>query len=87
MALTEPTTLPSTLQAVRQAYVDGAWIDADSGATFNVTDPATGETIASVPRCGVEETRRAIAAAERAQPAWRARPAKERALSSAASPT
>jgi succinate-semialdehyde dehydrogenase / glutarate-semialdehyde dehydrogenase len=75
VALTEPTTL-----LARQAYVDGAWIDADSGATFDVANPATGETIASVPRCGASETRRAIAAAERAQPAWRARPAKERAL-------
>ncbi|MBA3348282.1 MAG: NAD-dependent succinate-semialdehyde dehydrogenase [Actinobacteria bacterium] len=47
--------------------------------TFAVTNPATGEEIAQVPRHGVEETRRAIEAAERAQPAWRARPAKERA--------
>ena len=75
MAVTQPTSL-----LAQQAYVDGAWIDADSGATFAVTNPATGETIANVPRCGVEETRRAIAAAERALPAWRARPAKERAL-------
>ena len=75
MALIEPTTL-----LAHQTYVDGAWIDADSGATFDVLNPATGETIASVPRCGVDETRRAIVAAERAQPAWRARPAKERAL-------
>ncbi len=75
MAVTQPTSL-----LAQQAYVDGAWIDADSGATFPVTNPATGETIANVPRCGVEETRRAIAAAERALPAWRARPAKERAL-------
>ena len=74
MALTEPTTLLAS-----QAYVDGAWVDADSGATFDVVNPATGETIASVPRCSAAETRRAIAAAERAQPEWRARPAKERA--------
>ena len=47
--------------------------------TFAVTNPATGEELAQVPRHGVEETRRAIEAAERAQPAWRARPAKERA--------
>ena len=72
-------TEPSSLLA-EKAYVDGTWIDADSGATFAVSNPATGETIADVPRCGVEETRRAIVAAERALPAWRARPAKERAL-------
>jgi len=75
VAATEPSSL-----LAEKAYVDGTWIDADSGATFAVTNPATGETIANVPRCGVEETRRAIVAAERALPAWRARPAKERAL-------
>ena len=47
--------------------------------TFAVTNPATGEVIADVPRHGVEETRHAIRAAEDAYPAWRARPAKERA--------
>jgi succinate-semialdehyde dehydrogenase / glutarate-semialdehyde dehydrogenase len=77
--LTEPTTPVTPHLVARQAYVDGAWIDADSGATFDVVNPATGETIASVPRCGAAETRRAIAAAERVQPEWRARPAKERA--------
>ena len=50
-----------------------------STQTFSVTNPATGEVIADVPRHGVDETRRAIAAAEQAYPAWRARPAKERA--------
>ena len=64
---------------LHQAYVDGAWVDADSGATFAVTDPATGETIAEVPRMGAAETRRAIAAAERALPAWRSMLARERA--------
>ena len=63
----------------RQGYVDGAWIDADSGETFPVTNPASGEVLAEVPRMGAAETRRAIEAAERALPAWRERPAKERA--------
>jgi|SRR5581483_6276205 len=63
----------------RQAYVDGQWIDADAGETFPVVDPATGEEIATVPRMGAHETRRAIEAAERALPAWRRRTAKERA--------
>ncbi len=63
----------------RQAYIDGKWVDADSGDTFPVTNPATGEVIAEVPRMGAEETRRAIAAAERAFPDWRRRTAKERA--------
>jgi succinate-semialdehyde dehydrogenase / glutarate-semialdehyde dehydrogenase len=63
----------------RQAYVDGKWIDADSGDVFPITNPATGEVIAEVPRLGADETRRAIAAAERALPAWKRRTAKERA--------
>jgi succinate-semialdehyde dehydrogenase/glutarate-semialdehyde dehydrogenase len=63
----------------RQAHVAGAWVDADSGETFPVRNPATGETIAEVPRLGVAETRRAIEAAQRALPAWKNAPAKERA--------
>ena len=63
----------------RQAYVDGKWADADSGETFPVLDPATSETIADVPRMGPAETRRAVAAAERALPEWKARTAKDRA--------
>ncbi|MDX6526431.1 MAG: succinate-semialdehyde dehydrogenase / glutarate-semialdehyde dehydrogenase, partial [Gaiellales bacterium] len=62
-----------------QAYIDGVWSDADSGETFEVLNPATGELLAEVPRCGAAETRRAIEAAEAAQPGWRARTAKERA--------
>ena len=62
-----------------RAYVDGAWIEADSGATFPVVDPATGATIAEVPRMGAAETRRAIEAAQRALPAWKHRTAKDRA--------
>ncbi|GAB7544686.1 NAD-dependent succinate-semialdehyde dehydrogenase [Cupriavidus sp. 8B] len=61
------------------AYIDGVWVPAASGATFDVTDPATGTCIASVPLMGATETRAAIAAAERAQRDWRARPARERA--------
>ena len=45
---------------LRQAFVDGRWVDADDGATFPVLDPATGETIAEVPRLGAAETRRAL---------------------------
>ncbi len=60
-------------------YLDGAWIDADSGKRFDVDNPATGAIIASVPDCGAAETRRAIAAAEAALPAWRALTAKARA--------
>ncbi len=62
-----------------RAYVDGEWVEADSRATFPVVNPATGETLADVPRLGAAETRRAIEAAARALPAWRARTAKDRA--------
>jgi succinate-semialdehyde dehydrogenase/glutarate-semialdehyde dehydrogenase len=61
-----------------RSYVDGQWIDADSGATFAVTNPATGEEIARCADLGQAETARAIDAAYAAQPAWAAKTAKER---------
>ncbi|WP_179504978.1 MULTISPECIES: NAD-dependent succinate-semialdehyde dehydrogenase [unclassified Sphingomonas] len=65
---------------LRQAMlVDGQWIGADSGETIEVRNPATGALIACVPRGGAAETRRAIDAAARALPAWRAALAKDRA--------
>jgi len=64
---------------LRKGYIDGRWVDADSRATFVVTNPATGAVIADVPRMGAAETRRAIEAAQRALPGWRAMLAKERA--------
>ena len=60
------------------AYIDGAWVDADSRARFEVDNPATGAIVGHVPDMGAAETKRAIAAAEAALPAWRALPAKER---------
>ncbi len=63
----------------RQAWVGGEWVDADSGETFPVANPATGEELARVPRMGAGETRRALEAAEAAYPAWRARTAADRA--------
>jgi len=62
-----------------QAYVDGQWIDADSGELTPITNPANGEVIAEIARCGTAETRRAIEAAERALGEWQAHTAKERA--------
>ena len=62
-----------------QAYIDGAWIDADDRRSFEVRNPADASSIASVPDLGATETRRAIAAAGAALPGWRARTAKERA--------
>ncbi|WP_367394410.1 NADP-dependent succinate-semialdehyde dehydrogenase [Pseudomonas sp. X4] len=62
----------------QQAYINGEWLDADNGQTIKVTNPATGEVIGSVPKMGTAETRRAIEAADKALPAWRALTAKER---------
>jgi succinate-semialdehyde dehydrogenase / glutarate-semialdehyde dehydrogenase len=67
------------LKLKEKAFVGGEWIDSDSGAAFEVTNPATGARLGSVPDMGVAETRRAIDAASRALPVWRDRPAKERA--------
>jgi len=63
-----------------KCYINGQWIDADSGKTIAVTNPATGETIGSIPRMGEVETRRAIEAANAALPAWRAKTAGERSI-------
>ncbi|GAB2859809.1 NADP-dependent succinate-semialdehyde dehydrogenase [Pseudoduganella ginsengisoli] len=62
----------------QQAYVNGAWVGADSGGTHPVTNPATGEQIGVIPNLGAAETRRAIEAANAAWPAWRKKTAKER---------
>ncbi|MFN0153984.1 MAG: NAD-dependent succinate-semialdehyde dehydrogenase [Gaiella sp.] len=70
---------PGRLQR-NQAYVAGAWVEADDGRAFDVVDPATGAVIGTVPRLGAAETRRAIAAAREALPAWRNQPAKSRAM-------
>ena len=70
--LSDPTLLR------QQCYIDGKWVDADDGATVEVKNPANGQVLATVPRCGVPETRRAIAAAKKAFPAWAAKSAKER---------
>jgi succinate-semialdehyde dehydrogenase/glutarate-semialdehyde dehydrogenase len=61
------------------AHVNGEWIPARDGATAPVTNPATRETLGTVPRCGAAETRQAIEAASAAWPAWRARTAGDRA--------
>jgi succinate-semialdehyde dehydrogenase / glutarate-semialdehyde dehydrogenase len=59
--------------------IDGEWVQADSGKTLDVRNPATGELVARVPNGGADETRRAIEAAERAMKHWRKTLPKERA--------
>ncbi len=62
-----------------RAYINGSWHASDDGATTPVLNPATGGILAQVSRCGRAETRRAVAAAQRAFPDWRQRTADERA--------
>ena len=80
-----PDTLEPSVPALNdpallrmQCYVDGGWRDADDGATAPVVNPANGRRIGTMPMCGAAETRRAIAAAATAFPAWRALVAKDR---------
>jgi succinate-semialdehyde dehydrogenase/glutarate-semialdehyde dehydrogenase len=62
-----------------RALVGGAWMSAeDAGKSFPVTNPATGEVLAVLPDIPVEETRRAIDVAEKAQKAWAKRTGKDR---------
>ncbi|MDC9813101.1 NADP-dependent succinate-semialdehyde dehydrogenase [Rhizobium binxianense] len=68
---------PSLLRG--QCFIAGEWLDADDGRTIDVSNPADGTTIASVPKMGRNETRRAIAAAEASLSAWRGLAGKERA--------
>ena len=68
---------PSLL--IERAFIGGEWVEAASGATLPVDNPATGAILGTVPDCGEAETRAAIAATEAAWPAWRARTAADRA--------
>ncbi len=62
----------------QECYIGGEWVKADSGRTVDVTNPATGETIGTIPMCGAKETRTAIDAAHEARSGWRAKTAQER---------
>ena len=71
--------LQKASQFMRQAnLIDGEWVQADSGATIDVVNPATGLKIGTVPKAGKAETRRAIEAAERAFKTFRKTSALER---------
>jgi len=81
--LDETTNLKSMLKRpdllCEAAFVSGEWVQAASGKTFAVTNPARGDVIAQVPDLTRAEVASAIATAERAQKPWAARAAKERA--------
>lgn len=71
--------LQKTCRFLREAnLIDGAWVPADGGATIDVTNPATGAVIGTVPKAGAAETRRAIEAADRAFAGWSKTSALER---------
>src|SRR5574341_151543 len=59
-------------------YIGGRWVDADSGKTFQIKNPATGETVGIVPDAGAAETRKAVGAAQQAFKGWAAIPPKAR---------
>ncbi|OFS11566.1 NADP-dependent succinate-semialdehyde dehydrogenase [Hafnia sp. HMSC23F03] len=64
----------------QQAFIQGEWRDANNQQTIDVTNPANGQLLGTVPKMGAGETRGAIEAANQALPAWRALTAKERAV-------
>lgn len=70
--------LAKTILSRKTCFVAGQWISADSGKTLDVFNPATSGVIGAVPDCGRAETARAIDAAAKAWPAWRAMTALER---------
>jgi len=74
LKLADPTLLRDA------CCIDGRWVQADAGQTLAVLNPATGEVVGTVPAMGATETRRAIEAASRAFPAWRATLAADRAV-------
>ena len=72
--------LQKTSHFLREAnYIDGAWVSADNDAVIDVTNPANGQRIGGVPKCGRAETKRAIEAAQKAFESFRKTTANERA--------
>ena len=59
-------------------YIDGEWIASDSGDTISVNNPANLKEIGTVPKCGTSETKKAIEAANKAWPDWKAKSARQR---------
>ena len=64
--LTVPINDPSLVR--EQCYIDGRWVDADSGERMDVINKASGQSLGSVPKMVADETRRAIDAANAALP-------------------
>ena len=75
-AMTTNITTPYT---DTRLLINGQWVDAISGKTLNVVNPATGNTIGKVAHAGIADLDLALAAAQRGFEAWRKVPANERA--------
>ncbi len=73
LILNDPTLL------LTKSLINGEWLDADNKATIDVTNPANGELIVSCASVGIDETRRAIDAAQAALPEWQQKTARQRA--------
>ena len=71
-------SLKTRSSSARSATSTGEWVA--NGRTLTVVNPATARCSPPVPKLGAEETRRAIDAAERAWPAWRAKTARSAAI-------
>ncbi|HEY7131527.1 MAG TPA: aldehyde dehydrogenase [Candidatus Limnocylindrales bacterium] len=70
---------PSAAPRLRtQAFIGGDFVDAASGRTYDVENPANGSRLAQVAECDVEDVERAVAAARRAAPGWAATPPADR---------
>lgn len=61
---------PARARAARTVFIDGSWDPAADGATFEATNPATGDVIGSLSLGGRADATRAVLAASRAAPAW-----------------
>ncbi|MAD58316.1 MAG: succinate-semialdehyde dehydrogenase (NADP(+)) [Porticoccus sp.] len=66
LILKDPTLLTT------KAFINGEWIDATSGKTLKITNPANGHLINEITKCGAEETKKAIQSASIAQKLWQA---------------
>jgi 1-pyrroline dehydrogenase len=68
----------SATKTAYKAFIAGDWVDSASGETMEVINPATGDVIAEVPRCGAEDVDRAVAAAKQVLPEWLDKTPKDR---------
>ncbi|HQT78892.1 MAG TPA: aldehyde dehydrogenase family protein [Rhodopila sp.] len=78
MSVTEQTRPAASKPRHQQMLIDGAWVDAASGATLTVDNPGRRTPVATIPRGGAEDVNRAVAAAQKAFPAWSRTPPRQR---------